>query len=222
MGHTALRPGQPLGMRQQGAMFKAFLDAIGVGQVDLVGNDSGGGAAQVFAARNPGYVRTLALTNCEVHAYQDSPASEKFRQGVESGALARALQAALDNPDVLRKAFAVAYEKPGELSDEAIRAYVAPLVASPERLQQLRDYVAATTNRDLIEIEPLLRALPAPTLVMWGTDDGFFPVMWAHWLRDHLPNVVEVIELAGARVFWPEERPQFLNRKLRELWTGAG
>jgi hypothetical protein len=33
--------------------------------------------------------------------------------------------------------------------------------------------------------------------------------------------VVEVVEIDGARVFWPEEQPQLLSRKLRELWTAA-
>jgi haloalkane dehalogenase len=39
--------------------------------VDLVGSDSGGAIAQLFVARYPERVRTLLLTNCDVH--QDSP-----------------------------------------------------------------------------------------------------------------------------------------------------
>lgn len=219
MGHTEKRPGQPLGLAHQGAMFKAFLDALDIHQVDLIGNDSGGGAAQIFAARNPGYVRSLTLTNCEVHAYEHNPAFDRFRASVASGALARALQAAADKPAIARRAFAAAYQFPDQLTEEAIRTYAAPLVASPERIQQLADYVTAITNRDLIEIEPLLRALAAPTLVMWGLADEFFPVKWAHWLRDHLPGVTEVVELPGARAFWPEEQPALLNEKLRALWA---
>jgi hypothetical protein len=43
----------------------------------------------------------------------------------------------------------------------------------------------------------------------------------AHWLRDHLARVTEVVELDGARAFWPEERPAFLNDKLRAHWLTA-
>jgi pimeloyl-ACP methyl ester carboxylesterase len=220
MGHTQLRPGQPLGLKQQAAMFKAFLDALAITEVDIVGNDSGGGAVQVFAAGNPSYVRTMTLTNCEVHDYDDQvPAFVKFRKGVESGLLVKVMQAALENPEIGRKAFAAAYEHVDKLPTDAVVAYVSPLIASPERIQQMRAYVAATTNRDLIEVEAGLRALRAPTLVLWGTADDFFPVQRAYWLRDTLPNVVEVVEIEGARVFWPEERPQLLTSKLRELWT---
>jgi pimeloyl-ACP methyl ester carboxylesterase len=220
MGHTKLRPGQPLGLKQQGAMFKAFLDALAITEVDLVGNDSGGGAVQVFAATNPSYVRTMTLTNCEVHDYDEhTPAFVKFRNALESGALVKVMQAALEKPEIGRKALAGAYENVKDLPDDAVAAYVAPLVASPERIQQLHAYMAATTNRDLIAIEAGLKALRAPTLVLWGMADEFFSVKSAYWLRDTLPNVVEVVEIEGGRVFWPEEKPQLLNGKLRELWT---
>jgi pimeloyl-ACP methyl ester carboxylesterase len=222
MGHTELAPGQPLGLAQQAAMFKAFLDALAITEVDIVGNDSGGGAVQVFAANHPSYIRSMALTNCEVHDYDEhAPAFVSFRNGLESGALLKMMQAAVADPAVGRKAFANAYQRVADLPDDAFAAYLAPLIASPERIAQLRAYVAATTNRDLIEIAPRLRALQAPTLVLWGTSDEFFPVARAYWLRDNLPNVVEVVEVEGGRVFWPEEQPQLLNSKLRALWTRA-
>jgi hypothetical protein len=43
------------------------LPKVSPDQVDLVGNDSGGGIAQIFAALNPERVRTLTLTNCDTH-----------------------------------------------------------------------------------------------------------------------------------------------------------
>jgi pimeloyl-ACP methyl ester carboxylesterase len=222
MGHTQVRSGQPLGLQHQAEMFRAFLDALGITQVDLVGNDSGGGAAQIFAARHPGYLRTMTLINCEVDDFDETNAAfQKFRNSIASGSFVKALQAAVLRPDIGRKAFAASYERPDELSDDAIRAYVAPLIESPARIELLLGYLAAITKRDLIEVRAELTTLAAPTLVMWGTADRFFPVTMAHWLRDHLANVTEVVEIEGARVFWPEERPALLNRKLREHWTGG-
>jgi len=222
MGHTQVRPGQPLGLAHQAEMFRAFLDALGITGVDLVGNDSGGGAAQIFAARHPGYVRTLTLINCEVDDYDDTtPAFEKFHRSVASGSFVKALQAGATRPEIGRKALAAGYERSGELADDTIRTYLAPLVESPARIEQMLGYFTELTKRDLIAIRGELAALPAPTLVLWGTADGFFPVTMAHWLRDHLASVTDVVEVAGARAFWPEERPALLNRKLREHWTRA-
>ena len=223
MGHTEARPDQPLGMNNQAAMLRALLDALQIDRVDLVGNDSGGGAAQVFAANNPGRVRTLALTNCEVDDYdEDAPASARLRAQVESGMLVKILRAASDNPAIGRKALAVAYEDVRALPDELVLGYLRPLVQSEERIRQLLRYFAATTKRDLVAVREQLRKLPAPTLVLWGTSDDFFDVKWARWLEVNLPDVTEVVELAGAKVFWPEERPDFLNAKLRAHWAAHG
>jgi pimeloyl-ACP methyl ester carboxylesterase len=219
LGHTRLAPGQRLALRDQAAMFRAFLDALDVAAVDLVGNDSGGGAAQIFAARNPARVRSLTLINCEVDDYDDGNAAfVKFRDGLASGSLVKALQTAVRLPGVGRRAFAAAYQHPEAVSDETIRAYVEPLVASPARIETLLGYFAAIDKRDLIEIRAELAAMPAPILVLWGNADGFFPIAMAHWLRDHLARVTEVVEIEGARTFWPEERPELLNTKLREHW----
>ena len=57
-----------------------------------------------------------------------------------------------------------------------------------------------------------------PTLVVWGTGDDFFPVAWAYWLKGAIPGVRKVIELEGAKLFFPEERPEELAEALREHW----
>lgn len=220
MGYTEAKAGQALSMKDQAAMFRAFIDALAIDQIDLVGNDSGGGAAQIFAARNPDRIRTFALTNCEVHDYDENgPASLQLRQMIESGLLVRTLQAAAENPAVGRAAFAPFVQDASRLPDEAILTYVRPLVQSPARIEQMLGYFTATSNKDLIEVVDQLRALPAPVLVLWGTADAFFPLKWAYWLKENLARVEEVVEVPGAPVFWPEEQPELLDRKLREFWT---
>jgi pimeloyl-ACP methyl ester carboxylesterase len=220
MGHTEARAGQPLAMKDQAAMFRAFIDALGIDRVDLVGNDSGGGAAQIFAAHNPERIRTFTLTNCEVHDYdEDGPASALLREQIQSGSLLRALRAAAENPAAGKVAMAPFYRDVKRLPDEVAATYFRPLVQSQARIDQMLGYFAATTNKDLIEIAPQLRALDAPTLVLWGTADLFFPMKWAYWLKDNLKRVEEVVEIEGAPVFWPEEEPELLNGKLRAHWT---
>jgi pimeloyl-ACP methyl ester carboxylesterase len=55
----------------------------------------------------------------------------------------------------------------------------------------------------------------APALIVWATDDVYFPVKWAYWLAGTLPGAKDPIELPGARLFFPEERPDEFNRLLR-------
>src|SRR5213082_3197503 len=66
-GDTEIAPDQDISVTANANMIREFLDALNIDQVDLVGNDSGGGIAQIFAALNPQRVRSLTLTNCDAH-----------------------------------------------------------------------------------------------------------------------------------------------------------
>jgi len=72
--------------------------------------------------------------------------------------------------------------------------------------------------RDLLAIEPALARLQVPTLIVWGTGDIFFRRKWAYWLRDTIPGATEVVELDGARIFFPDERATELTEALRRHW----
>jgi haloalkane dehalogenase len=52
-------------------MLVALLDGLLIPAVDLIANDSGGTIAQLFAVEHPARVRTMLLTNCDVH--ENSP-----------------------------------------------------------------------------------------------------------------------------------------------------
>ena len=66
-----------------------------------------------------------------------------------------------------------------------------------------------------------LKALKAPALIVWGTDDVYFGVQWGRWLAKTLPGTKRLVELTGARIFFPEERWAEFNRELRGFWQGA-
>src|SRR5258706_1701365 len=66
-GATSIKDDQDISFAAQAEMLGAVCDELGLDQVDLVANDSGGGIAQVFAAEHPERIRSLALTNCDVH-----------------------------------------------------------------------------------------------------------------------------------------------------------
>jgi pimeloyl-ACP methyl ester carboxylesterase len=56
-GDTVIKPDQDVSVTANAAMLREVLDALKIDQVDLVGNDSGGGIAQIFAALHPDRVR---------------------------------------------------------------------------------------------------------------------------------------------------------------------
>jgi pimeloyl-ACP methyl ester carboxylesterase len=216
-GHTQERPDTDVSFAGQARALVQLLDALDVSKVDLVANDSGGAIAQILAARHPERIRTLALTNCDVHDGWPPPA---FMPTVEAvrGAGFRAVAEPLAEPAVARAALGVGFEHPERLSDETLRGFLSPLLASEERVRNVERFFAAMDCAQTVEVEPLLRRLQAPTLVMWGTADHFFDVEWAHGLCRTIPGARPLVELPGAKLFFPLEHPARLAVELRRLW----
>ena len=82
-------------------MLAQFLDALKIDQVDLVGNDSGGGIAQIFAALYPERVRSLTLTDCDTHDNWPPEAFKPFLAMAAAGGLRDTLGAMLADKDDL-------------------------------------------------------------------------------------------------------------------------
>lgn len=221
-GDTEIAPDQDVSVTANARMLAEFLDALNIDRVDLVGNDSGGGIAQIFAALYPQRVRTLTLTDGDVHDNWPPEAFKPFLEMAAGGGLRGTLDALLADKNVYRspEALGPAYEHPERLTDESIDAYLRPQVRTPQRTRDLQRFLAAFDNRQTVAIEGRLRKLQVPTLIVWGTDDVYFDVKWSRWLADTIPGARRV-EFEGARLFFPEERWGDFNKELRAHWLNA-
>ena len=139
-----------------------------------------------------------------------------------AGGLSGALNAMLVDKSLYRSpdALGPAYEDAGKVSDADIETYLRPLVKSEQRLSDFQRFLAAFDNKHTLAIEGGLEALKAPALIVWGADDIYFGVQWGRWLAETLPGTRRLVELTGARIFFPEERWAEFNRELRSFWEG--
>jgi pimeloyl-ACP methyl ester carboxylesterase len=219
-GDTEIAPDQDVSVTANARMLREFLDALAIDQVDLVGNDSGGGIAQIFAALNPERVRSLTLTDCDTHDNWPPEAFKPFLAMAAAGGLSGTLNAMLSDKQVYRSAGALgpAYEHPEQVSDDTIETYLRPLVRSEQRTHDLKRFLAAFDNSHTVAIQDQLKSLQAPTLIVWGTDDVYFDLKWSHWLADNIPGTRRRVEFKDARIFFPEERWQEFNEELRAHW----
>jgi pimeloyl-ACP methyl ester carboxylesterase len=220
-GDTEIEPNQDVSVTANANMLREVLDALRIDQVDLVGNDSGGGIAQIFAALNPNRVRSLTLTDCDTHDNWPPEAFKPFVEMVAAGGLSKMLNAMLADKSIYRSlgALGPGYERPETATDEDIEIYLRPHLRSEQRTRDLERFVGAFDHKHTLAIEPQLRRLKAPTLIVWGMDDVYFPVKWAHWLAEAIPGAKPPVELPGARIFFPEERAEAFNQLLRGHWV---
>lgn len=219
-GHTVAAADQDLSLVGLADWVYEVCSRQRYGAVDIVANDTGGAIAQVLAARHPEVVRTLTLTNCDAHDNLPPAAFKGTADLAGTGALAAGVAAMVADRELMKSdaGMGIGYEWPEQVPDEIALAYLAPLVANDSRGQQFERYITSLDTADLLAVEDTLRQLQAPALIVWGTGDQFFEVDWAYYLRDLLPGTKRVVELEGAKLFFPDERASELAPELRRFW----
>ena len=222
LGYSEIPDGQSLAPEAQADMFAALLDRLAIRAVDLVASDSGGAIAQIFVARYPGRVRTLLLTNCDVHEDSPPPALLPVIAAARAGMFADQVLA----PQLADKANArlasglggCCYTDPANLTAEAIDCYLTPLLSSPPRKAQFHGYCVALERNPLLAIEPALKHCQTPLRVVWGTGDPIFDASGPDWLDQTFPRSRGVRRIPGAKLFFPEEMPDLIAEEARRLW----
>jgi pimeloyl-ACP methyl ester carboxylesterase len=227
LGYTEISPSQDVSFTAQAQMVAEVLGALGIDKIDLVANDSGGAIAQIFAAHHPERLRSLVLTNCDVHDGWPPPQVLPLMEHSRKGTLAQIFRPTLDHPELARERYARgesvplfrSYTDPNSvLTDEVIRLYLEPLLSSPQRIDAFARYWLGFDNRHTVAVHGALKALQVPTLIVWGLQDIFFDRKWAYWLKDTIPGAKRVVEVEDGRLFFPEDRPDAMAKPLLEFW----
>ncbi|ADJ46723.1 hydrolase [Amycolatopsis mediterranei S699] len=219
-GASPVTPAQDLSLNGLARLLEDFCESLELGTVDLVANDTGGAVAQVFAAHHPDRVRTLTLTNCDTRGNLPPESFRPVVELAERGKLAPLLvQLAADPERARTAALGGGYEHPEQLSDEVLAAFVRPVGGTLEAAREFERLLTSVRGEELDAIEPLLKEFRVPTLLVWGTGDPNFGVEWAYRFRDAVPGVTEVVEVPGAKLFFPDERPEDLVPHLRRHWA---
>src|SRR5215468_2469527 len=132
LGYTEIGPSQDVSFTAQAHMIAEVLNALNIQNVDLVGNDSGGAIAQIFAAHHPQRLRSLVLTNCDVHDGWPPPQVLPLMERSRNGTIAEVFRPTLERPDLARERYARGESAPlfrsyfdtSILSDDLIRLYL--------------------------------------------------------------------------------------------------
>jgi pimeloyl-ACP methyl ester carboxylesterase len=211
--------GDDLTLHGHAARLDELCAHLGLDQVDVVANDTGGAVAQVFAARYPQRIRTMTLTNCDVHDNFPPELFKPFVELAEKGELGAVVTTMTGDYELARSeaGLGMGYANGAQLSDELLTSYMAPFAADGG--QGLERFLVAPKAEELIGVAPQLAELAAPVQVAWGTADIFFEPVWAERLRELIPSTERVTLVPDAKLFWPDERAADLVVLLRDFWA---
>ena len=169
-------------------------------------------------------MRTLTLTNCEVHDKWPNDLLKGFYQGVASGAVPELMKTMLTDLALARERLgALVYEYPATFTTETARTYLGPIMASPARVELFQRLCQWQVCRDqIIEIAPKLRASAVPAQVIWGTAGVVFEVESAlAWLAANLGTLQRITRVPRAKLFFPEEHSRLVSVLLAEFWSAC-
>jgi pimeloyl-ACP methyl ester carboxylesterase len=169
----------------------AFVDALGLTQIDLLGFSLGGMVAQQAALERPSLVRRMLLVGTAPKGGEDIMHLEKpeLRKILEDPSLS--------GYQVLVKLFFTSSES----SQAAGQAFVTRLLARSEDREPLsgpkvaQAQIAAFRAWERVEGERFgeLRRITQPCMVVNGMLDTMIPVRNSYLLAEHLPNAMLLI-----------------------------
>jgi pimeloyl-ACP methyl ester carboxylesterase len=219
-GQTPAAADQDFSLPGLAGFLAGCADELELSDIDLVGNDTGGAICQAYAAAHPDRLRTLTLTNCEARNNLPPRALLPAKWLAKAGLAAATTRWLMRDPQRARRiVYGTGYEDLANLPEEVSRAWLTPMFGTKAAARQNQRILPSLDARDLLAIEPALRRLQIPTLIVWGTGDRFFSIKWAYWLRDTIPGATDVVELDGAKLFFPDERAAELAAALRRHWA---
>jgi pimeloyl-ACP methyl ester carboxylesterase len=135
-----------------------FFDALGVDSVDLLGHSIGGAGVLHLATRYPRHTRSLALVNPGGFSFE----FERIKADLLDGGGSRA-----------ERLYEQIVGRLPLLRAPAVKAIGTRLLDDALTSQGVRDLFEAISERDFVD--PLVREVRCPTLLLWGDDDRFLP-----------------------------------------------
>lgn len=192
------------------------VQALGLEQPTVIGNDSGGGLTQIALSRNPEFASRLVLTSCD--AYENFPPRffDLLLYPLRYPAIGRALFAPMRLRAPRNAPIAFGWLQNDRLDPQVGDSYVRPLLSDKGAANDIaRALKGINPSYTMAAIEKL-RSWDRPALIAWSREDKFFPVEHGEKLAADLPNArLELID--GARTFSAEDRPERLAELIAEF-----
>ena len=213
--HRCIVPDWPLGSHPQAmkadadltpagvaALISEFIAELGLDDVTLVGNDSGGAVTQIVVTEKPAGIGRFVLTNCDCF--------EKFPPG-HFKTMARLLRfppaaylAAQSMRLRINRKSPLSYgaltAKP--IDDAILRAWTEPQIRDAGVRRDGAKFFSSVDPSYTLTAAEKLPSLSIPGLIAWGDADRFFTIGDGRRLADLIPDS-RLVPIPGGKTFVP-------------------
>ncbi len=221
-GHeTSVGPHVDVSVEGQAALITMFIESLGLEDVCLVGNDTGGTVAQLALVEYPTRVSSAVITDCD--AFENLPPRVfsplcwlarvpilftltfhllRFRPLLRTP-LAFGWLTKRKVPKAISDYYLLLFQRRGPVRDDVIR------------------FLRTVNNQPTVRIAAQLIEIRIPVLVAWSRDDRVFPFAHAVRLAGEIPNAV-LQPCTDAYAYLPFDRPEWLAEQIRTFRVRNG
>jgi pimeloyl-ACP methyl ester carboxylesterase len=193
----------------------AFIEALDLHDVTLVGNDTGGAICQYLLDTDASRIGRLVLTNCDAFEQFPPPSLRRFIELVtRPAALAGAAQA--------MRATRFRHGRFGfgpfanSFDADMTAAWVEPARTDERVRDDLVRFARAIDPDDLVAVGGRLNAFAGPVRLVWGTADPYFTLDLARRIQAAFTDA-SLVEVDGARTFVALDAPDVVAEEIVSL-----
>jgi len=222
-GHRrAMKAGADLSLPGIAKLVAEFLDRLGLDDVTLVGNDTGGAVVQLLAADGNPRVGRVVLASCD--AFDNFPPGLTGRMLALTGKLPPPLFGLVMQQMRLRpvRRMPIAFGWLTIRVDAATARWIKPVLTQPDIRRDTTRMLRAVfaDKRLLLRTAESLPAFDRPALVVWAAGDRVMPPEHGRRLAGLLADA-RLLEIPDSYTLIPLDQPAQLAEAIREFTSST-
>lgn len=201
------------------ALLADFIDALGLDNVTLVANDTGGAISQMLIAARPERIARLVLTNCDAFSHFPPLLLKPLPLLSRIPGFMFVAAKALNLPP--SRALLIASVSKTSIERKVQRSYFEPAAFNADVRRDFQKFLRDTKPEHTKAAATLLPQFDRPVLIAWAPKDSFFPKKIAEQLAHLFPNAtLEWID--DSLLFVPQDQPEKLTRLVTRFVAAVG
>ena len=215
-----MRPEADLSPRGLAAIIDGCLRELGLDDVTLVGNDTGGALCQFTLDAHPDRIGRLLLTNCDAFDQFPPPPFGALVAAARHPALTRALLAPMRSTTLRHSPLGFGLLA-GSFDPALTRAWLAPALRDAGIRRDIARFARAVRPSELLDVSTRLARFGGPVRIVWGEADRVFKPAFGQRLAETFANA-SYVGVPGSRTFVALDAPDALAGELRTFGARAG
>jgi pimeloyl-ACP methyl ester carboxylesterase len=207
-----MNPGADLTPGGIAALVREFIATLGLSNVTLVGNDTGGAICQVLLGGDTSRIGAVVLTNGDAFAAFPPRGLAALFLGLRHPGVVACLEPGLRSAALRRSPLAFGPLSSAPLDAALTRDWVRPLASKAIR-RDLATFARGVQPRVLLDAAKRFSQFTGPVRILWGDNDAYFSTALGRQLSEAFPHA-SLATVPGGRTFLPLDHPDLVASEI--------